>query len=194
MDRWASPWSRVALVEALLLVVAGSCSSASGRVRGAAAPQGHRGAESIRGRFPPLTRALGRLFRETDRSIRSAAPGTRYRALFGAEMSRQAALGNPGRGSRPRALVEHFAPAQLMRSCRSSIVDFRVDEGERREHVVRQAALDARGRSRLPRRGKDISDKRRADRAAAALSERGGLPRRLDASGAYVCATDAAWR
>ncbi len=201
-------WSQ--FVEALLLVVGGLVLFgvwSGSRRRDRRVTAALRQSEE---RFRHLTALSADWFWETDAAHRISwlSGGPAAAALFGAEMAHGKRLWEvPGVEVEPRALVEHFERLQKL-DAQLPFFDFvisRVEEGERREHVVTgRPHYDESGRFLGYRGvGKDISEKRRAERALAEARERleltlAGREKRfrdvLEACGEYVWETDADWR
>ena len=186
-------WSQ--LVETLLLVVGGLVLFgvwAGARRRDRQVTQALRQSEE---RFRQLTSLSADWYWETDAEHRISwlSGGPAVAALFGAEMAHGKRLWDvPGVEVEPRALVEHFERLQQL-DAQLPFFDFvisRSADGERREHVVTgKPHYDAAGRFLGYRGvGKDITDKRRAERSLAEAKER--LELALEGSSTSLWDTD----
>ena len=186
-------WSQ--LVEALLLLTGGLVLFGvwyGARRRDRLATQALRLSEE---RFRHLTALSADWFWETDAGHRVSwlSGGPAVAALFGAEMAHGRRLWEvPGVEVEPRALVEHFERLQQL-DAQLPFFDFvisRTDAGARRVHAVTgRPRYDAAGRFLGYRGiGRDITEKRRAERALGEAKER--LQLALEGSSASLWDTD----
>jgi diguanylate cyclase (GGDEF)-like protein/PAS domain S-box-containing protein len=186
-------WSQ--LVEALLLLTGGLVLFGvwyGARRRDRSATQALRLSEE---RFRHLTSLSADWFWETDTEHRVSwlSGGPAVVALFGAEMAHGRRLWEvPGVEVEPRALVEHFERLQQL-DAQLPFFDFvisRTDAGTRRTHAVTgKPRYDAAGRFLGYRGiGRDVTEKRRAERALGDAKER--LQLALEGSSASLWDTD----
>jgi len=186
-------WSN--LLEALLLVTGGLVLFGvwfSARRRDRRATQALRVSEE---RFRHLTSLSADWFWETDAQHRVSwlSGGPAVAALFGAELAHGRRLWEvPGVAVEPRALVEHFERLVEL-DAQMPFFDFeisRTDAGERRVHAIAgKPRYDASGRFLGYRGvGRDVTDKRRWERALGEAKER--LQLALEGSSAALWDTD----
>ena len=183
------------LLEALLLITGGLVLLAvwySARKRETRATQALRLSEE---RFRHLTSLSADWFWETDMQHRVSwlSGGPAVAALFGAQMAHGRKLWEvPGVTVEPRALVEHFERLEEL-DAQLPFFDFEIsrsDAGERRVHAIAgKPRYDASGRFLGYRGvGRDVTDKRRWERAVGEAKER--LQLALEGSSTSLWDTD----